>query len=134
MNSVITFGLSSPVLLSSLGAFEVLALAIAVPVAVALFLFRDKFANRAMVFALAVCGIYAAETWWGRADPEKSIHPSIAQVNAGVSDTQTVHVAQDEHAAANAGAAGAAVLAACLCFGRYGRVAVDRFRLRSRAA
>ncbi len=66
-------GLSAPTFLSSLGAFEILALAVVVPLSVALFLFQDKLVNRVIVFVLAISGIYGAETWWSTADqPEKS--------------------------------------------------------------
>src|SRR6266478_7740088 len=101
-------GFTSPAFLSSLSAFEVLALAVVVPLSVALFFFEDKLVNRVIVFALAVSGIYGAELWWSSADqPEKSARLAIQQLNGANADIQTLRTFETPKAAANLGAAGA---------------------------
>src|SRR5215471_2237485 len=110
-------GLSSPVLLSSLGAFEILVLAMAVPVSVALFLFADKVLNRVIVFALAVSVIYGAERWWSSADqPGPQASQAVVQVNEAKSDMAPPLAFQQARDAANFGAAGAVLVAAGLRF------------------
>src|SRR5258707_14342958 len=120
-------GLSAPTFLSSLGAFEILALAVVVPLSVALFLFQDKLVNRVIVFVLAVSGIYGAETWWSSADqPERSARLAIQQLNGVNADAQALGTFETAKDAANVGAMGAVLVAAGVCFGRYIRAGLQK--------
>ncbi len=122
-------GFTSPAFLSSLSAFEVLALAVVVPLSVALFFFQDKLVNRVIVFALAVSGIYGAELWWSKGDqPEKSTRLAIQQLKGGNAEIKALRTFESARDAANVGAAGAVLLAAGLCFGRYVKSGLERLR------
>ena len=124
-------GLTAPTFLSSLSAFEVLALAVVVPLSVALFFFQDKLVNRVIVFVLAVSGIYGAQTWWLSADqPERSARLAIQQLNGANADIQTLRTFETAKDAANLGAAGAVLVAAGVCFGRYLRAGVQKLKSR----
>ena len=131
MKCCVMMGLNAPAFLSSLSAFEVLALAIVVPLSVALFFFQDKLVNRVIVFALAVTGIYAAETWWASADqPEKSARLAIQQLNGANPEMRALRTFESAKDAANVGAAGAVLVAAGVCFGRYLRAGLLKVRSR----
>jgi hypothetical protein len=128
-NCMLIMGLASPVVLSSLGAFEVLVLAMAVPVSVALFLFADKIVNRVIVFAVAVSVIYGAERWWSSGDqPGTWPGQSTVQVSEAKGDMIASQDFQQARDAANVGAAGAVLVAAGLCFGRYVRSGLEKLR------
>src|SRR5260370_17183814 len=84
MKCCVMMGLNAPAFLSSLSAFEVLALAVVVPLSVALFFFQDKLVNRVVVFALAGSGIYGAGLWWSKGDqPEKSTRLAVQHLQVG---------------------------------------------------
>jgi len=105
---MMTMGLTAPAFFSSLSTFEVLALAIVVPLSVALFFFQDKLVHRLIVFALAVTGIYAADTWWSTADqPEKSARLAIQQLNGANPEIKALRTFETTRDAANVGGAGA---------------------------
>ena len=122
-------GLSAPTFLSSLGAFEILALAVVVPLSVALFLFQDKLVNRVIVFVLAISGIYGAVTWWSTADqPEKSARLAIEQLNGGDAQIKALRTFETAKDTANVGAVGAVLVAAGVCFGRYFRTGLAKLK------
>ena len=128
---VLMTGISSPAFLSSLSAFEILALAVVVPLSVGLFLFQDKLVNRIIIFALAVSGIYAAQSWWSSADqPERSTRLAVEQLNGGNSEMRALRGYESAKDATHVGAAGAVLMAAGICFGRYVRAGVEKFRSR----
>ena len=122
-------GVSSPALLSSLGAFEILVLAMAVPVSVALFFFADKFVNRIVVFALAVFLIYGAEKWWSSGDqPGPATSQGVVPVNEARNDVAAPLAFLQGWNTADIGAGGAVLVAAGLCFGRYLRSGLGKLQ------
>jgi len=84
-----------------------------------------------IVFALAVTGIYAAETWWSSADqPEQSARLAIQQLNGANPEMRALRTFETAKDAANLGAAGAVLVAAGVCFGRYLRAGLLKLRSR----
>ena len=124
-------GASSPFTIAAVNPWSLtlLSLAILVPVSLALFFLREKWLWRFGVFLGVTMAIGALETWWlAVPHPATATALAVQQLNGGNAVANEMRAFEATRNSLHLTACLVVLLTALVCFGRYFKMAFDKFK------